>query len=214
MWTAHRSHYGRDDDPVLVWQADTRTMNPTVPQNVIDRHMADDPARAGAEWLAEFRTDIEFFIDREAVEACVTPDMRERPPLRNIAYRAFVDPSGGRADAFTMAIAHYEAAKETVVLDALREIRPPFAPEVIVAELSHLLKSYNVSAVQGDRYAGEWPVEQFAKFGVRYEPSAKPKSELYVDLLPYVNSRRIDLLDLPKPDRTAMLARTPHCPRR
>jgi hypothetical protein len=43
---------GKDNDPILVWQADTRTMNPTVPQALIDQHLADDPARAGAEWLA------------------------------------------------------------------------------------------------------------------------------------------------------------------
>ena len=36
------------------------------------------------------------------------------------------------------------------------------------------------------------------KFGVGYEPSAKPKSELYVDPLPLLNSARIDLLDHPR----------------
>ena len=50
----------------------------------------------------------------------------------------------------------------------------------------------------GDRYAGEWPREQFSKFGIRYEPSSKTKSDLYVDLLPLVNSARIQLLDYPK----------------
>ena len=31
LWDAHRRHHGRDGDPVLVWQAPTPTMNPTVP---------------------------------------------------------------------------------------------------------------------------------------------------------------------------------------
>jgi hypothetical protein len=61
-----------------------------------------------------------------------------------------------------------------------------------------LLKSYGVSSVVGDRYAGIWPVEQFAKFGIVYEQSAAPKSDLYRDLLPLINSRRVDLLDHPK----------------
>jgi hypothetical protein len=56
LWDAHRKHYGNDGD-VLVWQAATRDMNPTVPQSYIDRHLADDPARASAEYLAEFRRD-------------------------------------------------------------------------------------------------------------------------------------------------------------
>ena len=50
----------------------------------------------------------------------------------------------------------------------------------------------------GDRYAGEWPREQFRKLGIQYELSQKPKSDLYRDFLPLVNSRQVDLLDLPR----------------
>jgi hypothetical protein len=68
----------------------------------------------------------------------------------------------------------------------------------VVSEFCELLKKYYLDAVSGDRYGGSWPSEQFSKYGVRYEPSPKPKSDLYVDLLPLINSRRIDLLDHPK----------------
>jgi hypothetical protein len=47
----------------------------------------------------------------------------------------------------------------------------------------------------GDRYAGQFPAEQFAKHGILYEPSERPKTALYVDLLPALNSGLIDLLD-------------------
>src|SRR5262249_50716674 len=50
----------------------------------------------------------------------------------------------------------------------------------------------------GDRYAGEWPAEQFRKHGITYEAAAKPKSDLYRDFLPLLNSGRVDLLDHPK----------------
>src|SRR4051812_23215728 len=36
LYDAHQRHYGKDGDPVLMWQAPTRTMNPTVPQSIID----------------------------------------------------------------------------------------------------------------------------------------------------------------------------------
>jgi hypothetical protein len=81
------------------------------------------------------------------------------------------------------------------VVDALREARPPFSPEIIAGEFARLLKSYRVSKITGDRYAGEWPREQFSKFGIRYEATSKSKSDMYVDLLPLINSRQIDLLD-------------------
>ena len=52
-----------------------------------------------------------------------------------------------------------------------------------------------MSKVIGDKYAGEWPRERFREHGVQYEPAAKPKSDLYRDLLPLINSRKIELLD-------------------
>src|SRR5262249_55269960 len=67
---AYRQHYGKDGDPVLVWKAPTRTMNPTVSQSVIDAAIARDASDAAAEWMAEFRADIESFVPIEVVEAC------------------------------------------------------------------------------------------------------------------------------------------------
>jgi hypothetical protein len=106
-----------------------------------------------AEYGAQFRNDIESFVSREAVEACVTPGVRERPPVSDVRYSAFVDPSGGSADSMTLAIGH--RLDDVTVLDAVRERRPPFSPEDVVAEFAALLKSYRITKVQGDRYAGE-----------------------------------------------------------
>ena len=94
----------------------------------------------------------------------------------------------------TLAIARREQDGRTI-LCALREVQPPFSPERTVGEFAGLLKSYRVMTVHGDHYAGEWPVEQFAKFGIRYVQSAAPKSDIYRDLLPMLNSRRVELLD-------------------
>jgi hypothetical protein len=67
---------------------------------------APDGAAASAEFLAQFRTDVEGFLTREAVDACVRSGVFERPPERKHSYVAFVDPSGGSSDAMTLAIAH------------------------------------------------------------------------------------------------------------
>ena len=95
-----------------------------------------------------------------------------------------------------MAISHKDG--ERIVIDAIREMKPPFSPEAVIEEFSALLKTYRVTRITGDRYAGEFPREQFKKRGVRYEPAEKPKSDLYRDLLPLLNSGRIVL---PKSDR-------------
>jgi hypothetical protein len=194
LWETYKKNYGPNGDPmILVAQGATRDFNPELPQSVIDRAMDRDPAAAAAEYLAQFRTDVEAFITREAIEKCVQPDLYERPPERAHSYVAFVDPSGGSSDAMTLAIAHIEG--KTQILDVIRERRPPFSPEAVVEEYVSLMKQYRVSKVYGDRFGGEWPREQFTKRGVFYEPAEKPKSELYRDLLPLLNSGAVDLLD-------------------
>jgi hypothetical protein len=193
LWSAYRKHFGREHDPILVWQAPTRTMNATVPQSVVDEAMERDPASAQAEYLAQFRTDVEAFVAREAVEACTSLGVRERPRVGGITYRAFVDPSGGSADSMTLAVGHRE--NNLAVLDALRERRPPFSPDDVVAEFATLLRSYGIHRVTGDRYGGEWCREPFRKSGITYEVGSKPKSDLYRDMLPLINSKRVDLLE-------------------
>ena len=171
-------------------------MNPTVLQSIIDQAMERDPASAAAEWMAEFRADVESFVAREVVEACVHPGQFELPAVSGAAYQAFVDPSGGSADSMTLAIAHRDG--ERGVLDAVRERRPPFSPDDVVQEYATLLKSYRVTKVQGDRYAGEWPRERFRAHGITYEPSERTKSQIYGELLPLLNSERVELLDSPR----------------
>lgn len=193
LWTAHREHFAKDGDPILVWQAPTLVMNPTVPQRTIDEATERDPASAAAEYGAQFRNDIESFISREAINACVQPGVLERKSARMFRYTAFVDPSGGSNDAMTMAIAHKEG--DTAILDVLRERKPPFSPEAVAQEFAELCRDYRITKIYGDRYAGEWPREQFRKHGVNYEVADKSKSELFLAFLPLVNSGAVDLLN-------------------
>jgi hypothetical protein len=93
---------GPDGDPtILVAQGATRDFNPDLPQSIVGKAMERDPAVASAEYMAQFRTDVEAFITREAIEECINRGVRERPPERAHSYIAFVDVSGrqlGRYD--------------------------------------------------------------------------------------------------------------------
>jgi hypothetical protein len=120
--------------------------------------------------------------------------VRERAPAPRQRYVAFTDPAGGSGgDSFTIAVAHLEGG--LAVMDAVREARPPFQPSRVVAEFASLLQSYGIRDLEGDRYAGSWPSEAFAKHGIRYEPADHPKSQIYGDVLPVLNSGRARLLD-------------------
>jgi hypothetical protein len=199
LWRTYQKHFGKSGDPlILVAQGASRTFNPTLPERVVTRALERDEAAASAEYLAQFRRDIESFVSVEAVRACVSQGLFERSYESAKSYLAFVDPSGGSADSMTLCVGHTDFARQTVVVDCLREVKPPFSPESVVEDFSRVLKNYHIATIVGDRYAGEWPREQFAKCGATYEASAKPKSELYGDLLPLINSNRIELLDHPK----------------
>jgi hypothetical protein len=193
LFTAFKRHYGKAGESILVWRAPTRTMNPTVPQSVIDAAIEADPASAAAEFLAEFRLDVESYIGRDVVEAAVIQGRYELPHIERTRYFAFVDPSGGSSDSMTLAIAHMQGNR--VIVDAIRERKAPFSPDDVVKEFAATLRSYGVSRIVGDRYAAEWPRERFRTYGIEYRVADKTKSDLYLALLPLLNSGRIELLD-------------------
>jgi hypothetical protein len=194
LYEVHREFYGKDNAPVLVWQAPTAVMNPTIPAAYIARETERDPAAARAEWGAEFREDLETAFPLDLIEACVIAGRQELPPATGIAYQAFVDPSGGRSDSFTLAIGHRKP-DGMVVVDLLKEWPAPFSPQEVVQDCCTWLKQYRCYKVEGDRYAGEWPKEQFGKQGVLYEECTEPKSELYLALIPLLTSHHVELPD-------------------
>lgn len=194
LYNNYRRHYAKDGARVLVWKADTATMNPRIDPAIIAEAYEDDPEAARAEYGAEFRDDLADWITRETVDAVTAWGCRERHPEPGITYAAFCDPSGGANDAFTLAIAHLRDGSFGV-LDAVLEIRPPFDPDIAIQECADLLHRFGVKRVVGDHYAGLFPVSRFAASGIMFEQSAKPKSDIYHDALPLFNSKRVELLE-------------------
>ena len=178
---------------VLALRGSTLDFNPSFDRSIIESAYAEDPQAAAAEWGGEFRRDLQGFVSREVVRACVINGRYELLPTNAFRYVAFADPSGGSNDSFTLAISHNENGLS--VLDCVREIIPPFSPTSVVQELAEVLKSYRLSQVSGDKYAGIWPTDLFAKHAIKYIPSTQTKSEIYLECLPLLNSRKVQLLD-------------------
>jgi hypothetical protein len=193
LWEQFKNYYGKSGGP-LIWKAPTRVMNPTIDSRVIENALKEDPQAARAEWEAEWREDIEAFITQELVEAVMIPGRFELPRIEGADYFGFIDPSGGRQDAFTMGICHRESSGK-IILDALRERRPPFQPAGVVAEFADVLKSFKVSSVESDKYAGEWVPEAFRTHEIEVKNSIMTASELYLNFLPLVSNGTVELLD-------------------
>jgi hypothetical protein len=135
------------------------------------------------------------------VDACTTPGVVERPVASGVTYVGFIDAAAGSGrDSFAAAIAHGEPHSDgqvVAVLDAVREVKPPFDPVAITGELAAFLQTYGVDVVQADKFAGRWVVETFARHGVTVVQDAEPKSAVYLACLPLLTGQRCDLLDLP-----------------
>jgi hypothetical protein len=197
LYEAHKRHYGPAGDKlILVAQGTSRDFNPSLPQSVVDRALERDHAAASAEYLAQFRSDIEGFVSREQVEACVERGLCERAPVDGTRYFSFTDPSGGSADSMACAIGHLDG--DMLVVDALREIKARFDPESAVEEFAQLLALYKIDATTGDRYSAQWCSQAFEKRGIKYEGAEQNKSQLYLEMLPRINAKTIRLLDHPR----------------
>jgi hypothetical protein len=196
LYDIYREHYGKQGRPdLLVWRAPTKAMNPTIGDELIAHDFARDPQSAKSEWQAEFRDDISSAFPMDLLDACTIRERRTLPPAAGVRYHAFVDPSGGSRDAFTVAVGH-RTPDTRVVIDALQGWRPPFSPEKVVHDIAMLVRPYRLMGVTGDRYAGEWPRERFRTEGLTYTEAPAAKSELYLALLPLLTSASIELPDV------------------
>lgn len=192
LYNKFKRHFGQDGD-VLVIQAATRQLNPTIDQSIIDRAMAEDPAAARAEWMGKFRDDIAGWLLIEVIESAVDHGVTTRPPHPALTYRSFTDVSSGRGDGFTCAIAH--DFQGIAVLDCVVEIPPPFNPMDAIARVAAVLREYRITETEGDAYAAGFNSEAFAACGITYRASARDRSAIYTDVLPLFTSGRVRLID-------------------
>jgi len=194
LYDSYKQNFGHEGRS-FIWKAPSAVMNPTLDQDIIKAALAEDPQAAGAEWLCEWRADIESFLAFESLQACVVPDRFELPPVGRVEYTAFIDPSFGGQDSFTLAIAHSEMEGRVKILDTVRERKPGFKPDEVVAEFAQIMLAYRCLEVTSDRFSREWVRNAFEARGIRVKFSDRSSSELYLDLLPLVTSRAVELLD-------------------
>jgi len=197
LWDAFRRDYGPDGDPrVLVAKAPSLTMNPaTLPPEDVERAYERDADAAKADYGGEFRSDIAGYIEAAVIEAAVARGVALREPVKGVGYVAWCDPAGGNGqDSMTLAVAHREGGKR-FVLDVVLERRPPFDVDVCVAEFSATLKCFGLSQVTGDGWGNGTIEAMFRQCRIVYMLATRPKSEIYRELLPLLNSKQVGLLD-------------------
>jgi len=197
LWSAFQKWHGVENAPVLCWQAPTRVMNPTIAQETVDEALADDPAAARSEWLAEFRDDLESFIDTETLERCVIPARVQCAPKLGMHYTVAFDAAlGGTAsgDSFTACALHQEG--DHMVIDHLIEVRPKFNPNAVIDRLvAELVQPYGATVVYSDRFAKDFVTDRLGLHGITHQPTQFDRSAAYINALPWFSSGRVELPD-------------------
>jgi hypothetical protein len=184
------------------WRAPRRSrllaFNPTLDEAKIVCAFEDDGASAKSEFGAEFRSDLSSLLADDVIDQAIDHARPlELPPQGDVYYKAFVDASAGRHDAFTMCIGHVEGEDDSKVFvcDVLRASDPPFQPNNVAKEYAALAKQYGIPELVGDSYAGEWVRQAFLDAGVSYRKADLPKSQLYLESLSTFNRGNVRLPD-------------------
>jgi hypothetical protein len=193
-WAKHFGHDGK----VLVIRADSRTLNPLLPQEEIDDALAEDAEAAKADYLSEWRDDLSSYISRQLIESAVDVGVTVRPYDPQQRYTSFIDASDGMRDSFGCTITHQEG--DIAIQDCLLEIPAPFSVTEATAQVAGVLKSYRLTSTMGDDHAKTWVAAELQRHGIGFEPRPKnmDRSALYLETLPLFSSGRVRLLDIPR----------------
>lgn len=189
----YKQNFGNEEGKVLVWNCPSRTMNPTLSQEIVDEALIEDLAAAKSEYGGEFRQDIIIWLPREVIESVVKRGRRELLSRFGMQYRAFVDVSGGRSDSSAICISHLQDGK--VVIDFLKEFKSPHSPTKVIELMAETLRKFGIRRVVGDNYSAQFAADAFKSQGFYYEKSKLNKSALYLELIPTICSNAIELLD-------------------
>jgi len=204
LYDDYKRYYAQDDEDVLVWMASSQLMNPAIENSRLEAMRRKDPTRFEREYMAEFAEDLESFLLTAWIEAAIVQGRYELPYAQGHKYAAGCDTSGlgggKNPDAFTMSICHQE--NDVIVQDYLRGWKKSrnadLNLESIVGEIAAILKEYRLNQIHGDKFAAQWPVEQFKKVGVIYNQTPEPKSFYYLATEPMFATGKIEILDNPE----------------
>jgi hypothetical protein len=93
LYQRYRDYYGRDNDDVLVVYGTTLQFNPSFDESIIEKALAEDPERYGAEYLSKWRDDLSTWLSRELLDAFAALERRTFSTGRER-----VDPGPGHDD--------------------------------------------------------------------------------------------------------------------
>lgn len=203
-----RRYYGKNSDELLVIQGSSKTFNPSLSDEFLAQELeVMGESYFAREYRAEFQDASASAYAAESIESCVIPGRTELPYQQGTSYVGGIDPAGlspntQYADDWVSGVGHVKDG--IVVMDALRswtadrEARRRSDPDTALAETVELFKRYHVRKIIGDRYSGAWIEPRLKAAGFEFVYAGMNKSDAFLELVPAINSQRVELLDHPE----------------
>ncbi len=199
LYERWRSHYGQKGD-VLVIRAPSLTMNPTLDKKLIAAEIERDPGAGRAEWLAQWREDVDTFLSDEVIDAAINRSRPlELPPQRDTQYVMRADAAGGSGsgESYTVAVSHRDRDGRAIV-DLVRGVSGTFDPHQVTRDYAALARQYRVSEVVVDNYARQWVQQSWHDAGIPCHKSELRQSDIYLEVISLFTRSLVELPDHPR----------------
>jgi hypothetical protein len=193
----------RESLDYAVWQASSKEMNPTIPNDYLKQAERENKEDYQRECLAEFTDSLVGWITWEILEPCVVRGQREFPRVSNGTYVAAVDPAFRNSD-FGFAVLHRSDNGNITVPFAARWTGTHSAPlnlESISAQINDVLQRFGINSVVGDQYCFPVLREHFEKLGIFYREfpfGSHTRASIYGNLRQLMTQQKISLVDEPE----------------
>jgi hypothetical protein len=195
VFRLYEEHYGaKGDADILVVHGATLDFHRSPElEAFVERALQRNPVAARAEYLAEFRSDLEGFVSLEVIRACTGAHV-ELPPAAGNKHVAGLDlASGSGEDALGFSICHHDRMLDKIVVDYVRAWQPPFSPSGVLAEVADICRAYDVETVIGDRFAYNFAREMLRGADMGFRVSDKTTSVCFSELAPMLNANEVVL---------------------
>jgi len=177
----------------LTIQANTRFVNPEIPQKFLDKERVRDIDNYNREFNAEFSEKLESFFPFELTQIpfLLAGDL---PYKSSYTYYLGFDQSGlSGKDRFSLSIGHSE--KETVLIDVVRSWATKDL-ESILKDIEKLKNEYHISTCLVDKYAKGWVENAFKRISLEIE-TRPGLAEIYVVMKSLILKNKLNLPDRP-----------------
>jgi hypothetical protein len=81
------------------------------------------------------------------------------------------------------------------LLHVVRERKPRFVPAQVISEYAELCKLYNITTIQGDKYAIGFHEDEWKRHGIKFTGCERTTSENYLHVLSLLMASRVRLID-------------------